>query len=294
MSTRLFSLPSLSFALLLAIVGCGGNELQNDTSAAQTAASCAHDICTTGATLKSGCNSCVTEICAADSYCCRTKWSSQCVAEVASICGESCGGGSAGSGGAGGGGSAGSGGAGSGGSGGGDGTPTRQQCTGNFGSGLSATHGRLDGYLVSIVAPGGSKTCNGDSSHVHLQVMMKGAIYDVAVDTGSSGDDIYYLAKNIAIPDGAWSEGWHTSDSLSYKTLGITSSELTKMSPSAAPTAVEGELASANHISVFGTGYNANGLHLIHYNGGKDGAIVIEPQAATSRVLLFRFSEDSF
>src|SRR5690349_417423 len=41
-----------------------------------------------------------------------------------------------------------------------DGTPDRQACTGNFGTSLSATHGRMDGYLVSIVQPGGSHACN--------------------------------------------------------------------------------------------------------------------------------------
>jgi hypothetical protein len=290
MTTRLFSILLLS----LALAGCGEAEPEGATSAGQAAASCAHDPCATGAKLQSGCNSCVTEICAADSYCCKTKWSSQCVAEVASICGQTCGGGSAGGGGSGGGGTAGGGGGGGGTTGGDDGTPTRQQCTGKFGSGLTATHGRLDGYLVSIVAPGGSKSCNGDSSHVHLQVMMKGAIYDVAVDTGSSGDDIYYLAKNLTIPDGSWSEGWHSGDALSYQSLGVKSTAFAKLSPSVAPTTVENELATANHISVFGTGYNANGMHLIHYDNGKDGAIVVEPQAATSRLLLFHFAEDTF
>jgi hypothetical protein len=179
-------------------------------------------------------------------------------------------------------------------SGGGDGTPVRQTCTGNFGSGLSATHGRLDGYLVSVISPGDGKQCNGDGSHVHLQVMVSGAIYDVAVDIGSSGDDIYYLAKNMTIPDGTWSEGWHTSDALSYANLGVKSTDLVDLSPSAAPGIVEAELATVNHISVFGTGYNANGIHLIHYENGKDGAIVTEPQSATSRVLFFRFSTDTF
>jgi hypothetical protein len=98
----------------------------------------------------------------------------------------------------------------------------------------------------------------------------------------------------MTIPDGAWSEGWHTSDALSYKSLGIESAQLTQLSPSMAATTLENDLATANHISVFGTGYNASGMHLIHYEDGKDGAIVIDPQDATSRVLFFRFSEDSF
>jgi len=51
---------------------------------------CAHSICTTGGKLASGCDPCVTSICAADSFCCVTSWDSICVGEVSSICGESC------------------------------------------------------------------------------------------------------------------------------------------------------------------------------------------------------------
>ena len=65
-----------------------------------------------------------------------------------------------------------------------DGTPTRQACTSLFGDKLSGsdTFGRLDGYLVAIVAPSGMNSCNADTSHVHLQVKMMNAIYDVAID----------------------------------------------------------------------------------------------------------------
>ena len=52
--------------------------------------SCAHSLCVTGAMLTSGCDPCVTQICAQDNYCCVTKWSSQCVTEVTSICGRTC------------------------------------------------------------------------------------------------------------------------------------------------------------------------------------------------------------
>jgi hypothetical protein len=52
--------------------------------------SCAHDVCTTGSKLADGCNTCVTKLCAKDSYCCTTGWSSICVAEVGSICGQTC------------------------------------------------------------------------------------------------------------------------------------------------------------------------------------------------------------
>ncbi len=51
---------------------------------------CSHAICATGTKLVSSCDSCATKICAADSYCCNTKWDSQCVGEVGSICGKTC------------------------------------------------------------------------------------------------------------------------------------------------------------------------------------------------------------
>jgi hypothetical protein len=54
-------------------------------------AACAHPLCTSGVLLQDGCDPCVTLICTTDSYCCKTKWSSECVKEVTTICGESCG-----------------------------------------------------------------------------------------------------------------------------------------------------------------------------------------------------------
>jgi hypothetical protein len=52
--------------------------------------SCKHSECNTGTKLKTGCDTCVSEICSEDSYCCSTKWDSICVSEVSSICAESC------------------------------------------------------------------------------------------------------------------------------------------------------------------------------------------------------------
>jgi hypothetical protein len=52
--------------------------------------SCSHDACAVGAKLVTGCDPCVSQICAKDSYCCKTKWDQQCVNEIGSICQESC------------------------------------------------------------------------------------------------------------------------------------------------------------------------------------------------------------
>jgi hypothetical protein len=51
---------------------------------------CAHSLCSTGTKLTSTCDSCAATICGQDSYCCTTKWDSQCVSEVSSMCNKSC------------------------------------------------------------------------------------------------------------------------------------------------------------------------------------------------------------
>ncbi len=62
-----------------------------------------------------------------------------------------------------------------------------------------------------------------------------------------------------------------------------------------APVTVAAALAQVNHISIFGTGYGPTGMHLIHYESGMDGAIVVEPLSPTPQLpLLFRFGSDQF
>lgn len=180
---------------------------------------------------------------------------------------------------------------GSGGGGSADGPPTRQACTGNFGSGLSTSHARLDGYIVAVIPPGQGKGCNGDSTHVHLQILMNNSIYDVAANV-----DGLETEKDTALVGGAWSEGWHTQDSLDYPgDLGVHSSDFSLTGLSAVASEVEQQLANANHVSVFCTGYDATGCHLVHRDGtGRDGAIVIDPLSATSHWLLFDFNTDNF
>jgi hypothetical protein len=182
-----------------------------------------------------------------------------------------------------------------------DGTPTyTSACTplsSQTGTAIDTSHGRLDGYLSFVVPIGGSSACNGDDSHVHLQITMDGNIYDVAVDTGRFSGDVLLYETNMPIPDGAWSEGWHGTDALTYTSLGIHSTQFTPEVPAALGTKLQAELAGVNHISVFGTGYaQGNGCHDVHYEdgNGNDGALVLEPLSATSHVIFFRFSTDTF
>ncbi|HVO30485.1 MAG TPA: hypothetical protein VMV18_07105 [bacterium] len=180
-----------------------------------------------------------------------------------------------------------------------DGTPTRQACTSNFGSGItggSGTFGRLDGYLVSIVPPGSTSGCNDDSSHVHLQIQMHGGIYDVAVNVhDNTGGNVLFTESDIADPDGSWSEGWHAGDTLDYVNLGLHASAFTAMSESSLSQKIEAELAQANHVSVFATAYGPAGVHDVHrQSGGNDGAIVIQPLSGTAHVLFFHFADQTF
>jgi hypothetical protein len=180
----------------------------------------------------------------------------------------------------------------------GDGTPTRVACTGSFGSAMTATFGRLDGFLVSVVDVNGSSTCRGDDNHIHLQIRVNGRIEDIAVNTASTtgSPNVDTLTINSSLKGGAWSEGWHPGLTLDYPTnLGVSSGEFTERTPTQVASLVDATVANANHISIFTTGFDATGGHLIHRNGSShDGAIVINPLSANPEYLLFHFTTQSF
>jgi len=54
------------------------------------ACACAHDKCQQGIKMFASCDPCVTQICAADAFCCTNSWDSICVGEVASVCTLTC------------------------------------------------------------------------------------------------------------------------------------------------------------------------------------------------------------
>jgi hypothetical protein len=182
-----------------------------------------------------------------------------------------------------------------------DGTPTRVPCTSSFGTQLTSTptFGRLDGYLVAIVPPSGSNACNADSSHLHLQIRMNGAVYDVAVtisDTVTNIDDVKTATRDMAMPVNLpWAEGWHTGLLTDYVSLGVHSPDLQLQTKAELTTTLTTDLANANHISVYGTTYGADGAHLIHRNGGgHDGVIVTDPQSIPAHLRFFSFTDQAF
>ena len=172
-----------------------------------------------------------------------------------------------------------------------DGMPTRIACSKTFGMGLAPpNHGRLDGQLVTVLSAS-QRGCPNDSQHMHLQVKMSGAIYDIAVNLdGLEGE------TDAPLPGSPYAEGWHPMGLDYVRDLKLHSSGLTLTTPAAIRARVEVALTNANHVSIFGYAYpGSDGAHLIHRsNGGNDGAIVINPLAAKAHVLAFRFSTDTF
>ena len=174
-----------------------------------------------------------------------------------------------------------------------DGPPVRKPCTSNFGSGLAGTFGRLDGTIVAVV-PTGHGACNADHTHVHLQVLSQGQVYDVAVNI----DDGYYAERDVRLPGAPWVEGWHRGGSLDYVAdLGLHATDFNTASQSQLEQKVEAELASANHVSIFATLYSHGGVHLVHRSKSGnpvDGAVVLDPLSPKAHLIAFHFSDQSF
>jgi len=174
-----------------------------------------------------------------------------------------------------------------------DGTPTRLACTSALGSGLVPTnHGRLDGQLVAIVVPN-TRRCPSDDTHLHLQVLVSGSVYDIAINLdGLEGE------TDVPLPGPPFAEGWHPTVDLDYPTdLGLHSPALTLTGIPAILARLQQVLATANHVSIFGTPYpGSTGAHLIHRTSGfkEDGAVVINPSAPKAHVLAFGFATKTF
>jgi hypothetical protein len=164
--------------------------------------------------------------------------------------------------------------------------PIRRACTSAFGTELSNDYGILDGRLVAIVPEGVTK-CNGDRTHVHLQVLMAGSVYDVAVNTDGQTTEVQ--APPVG---GPFREGWRVRPRFDYATnLNVHSTAFRTTNA----TTIERRLANVDRIRVYGIGYGPDGAHLIHRNGNaRDGALLLNPDGPTSPYLLFRFVDQTF
>ena len=171
-----------------------------------------------------------------------------------------------------------------------DGAPTRLTCTNTFGTGMNTAHGRLDGILVAVVDPS-HHGCSSDSTHVHLQIKSGGAIYDSAVNV----DGGFYYTTDITLPTLPWTDGWHANSNFDYTVEGVHSPEFQAANQATITSMLETALTNANHISVYMTGYNSMGAHLVHRKGNNvDGAIILDPLSTPSHAIMFRFDTDVF
>ena len=175
-----------------------------------------------------------------------------------------------------------------------DGTPTRLPCVTPDGTAMAdGVYGRLDGILVAVAAPGGTdRSCPHDDDHVHLQVRANGATYDIAINVG---DDVHSQTFDRALFAPAWTEGWQPGGFVEYTGLGIHANTIPLPAPGALVADLVHDLATANHVSIYASGYGPDGAHLVHRNGGgRDGLVVTHPLAAAAHARAFSFSNQSY
>ena len=175
------------------------------------------------------------------------------------------------------------------------------RCVGTFGSALTQSFGRIDGTLYAIVTPADQQCPKPNSDHVSLEIMMNGAVYrlliNVQSDQTGSDPNVQFAEKDVAVPGGPWTEGWHTSGFLMdyARTLGAHAADFSELPKDALVQKVVSEVTIGDRISVFATGYGPDGGHNIHRNGANnDGAVVVHPESATPHVLMFHFADQTF
>ncbi len=173
-------------------------------------------------------------------------------------------------------------------------------CADTFGNDLVAPYGRLDGTVLAIVPPGHPTCAMQNGTHVVLQVTMKGAAYRVVVNVESDllGVDpkVRFLSIDKPLPPPAWSEGWHAGVTLDYATtLDVHTDAFTAVPKEDLVKTVTDAIAIGAKVSVYSTTSGGASSHKIHRNGASDdGAIVLGPDTASPRFLLFHFDQQTF
>jgi hypothetical protein len=174
-------------------------------------------------------------------------------------------------------------------------------CASTFGSELTAAFGRLDGTVLAVVGPTDMQCTMPNDDHLVVQVTMHGAAYRMVVNVLSSGanPDVFLAEVDAPLAGGAFAEGWHPGYALDYvTTLGVHADAFTPHPMNELVTLVTDQLELGAPVSVYATssgGSYAHSAHLVHRNAtNADGAIVLRPDTATPRYLLFRFGDQSF
>ncbi len=180
-------------------------------------------------------------------------------------------------------------------------TDKARPCATVFGRSLTSGFGRLDGTVRAVVPPGHPSCPLPNGTHVVVQVTMNDEVYRMVVNVLSDQGppNVYFRTLDAPLEGGAWIEGWHPGTPLDYvSTLHVTSDSFTSHDMAEMVELVAGPIELGAKISVFATssgGSNAANAHLVHRNAANaDGAIVIGPETASPRYLLFHFDEQQF
>jgi hypothetical protein len=173
-------------------------------------------------------------------------------------------------------------------------------CAASFGSDLIAPYGRLDGTVLAVVPPAHPTCAMPNGTHLVLQVTMKGAAYRMVVNVESEflGVDpkVRFLAVDKPLPAPAWSEGWHAGVTLDYATtLDVHVAAFSPLAKDDLVKAVTDAIPLGAKVSVYSTTSGGASSHKVHRNGASDdGAIVLGPDTAAPRFLLFHFDQQTF
>lgn len=186
------------------------------------------------------------------------------------------------------------------GSGGDDPLPSKAaDCDTTFGTELTNAFGRLDGVVTAVVQPQDQQCAGVNGDHVVIEAKMNGATYRLVVNIQSDFGDpqVRYQVIDHALPPPAWSEGWHTGLVVDYvTTFGVHADASFKPYPLAdLSKIVTDAIPIGEKISVYAESSGGSSAHKVHRNAGKtDGAIVLDPEGALPRVLLFHFANQTF
>jgi hypothetical protein len=174
-------------------------------------------------------------------------------------------------------------------------------CATVFGSSLTNAFGRLDGTVRAVVPPDHPSCPMPNGTHLVLQIMMGGQAYRMVTNVLSDSGDPRVFMHEIHAPlaGPAWADGWHPGVPLDYvTTLHVASTDFVAHDMATTVGLITDAIELQTPISVFATstgGANSGNAHLVHRNlADKDGAIVIDPQSASPRYLLFHFDEQIF
>ncbi len=171
-------------------------------------------------------------------------------------------------------------------------------CVGTFGDKLTEGHGRLDGTVVAVLAPGNTTCPRPNNDHLILEVRMGGDVYRMvaAMESTVGEPNMAFATKAAALTGPAWSDGWHLDAPLDYvEDLGLHRLDFTPMPMFDLADAVTGPIVIGARISVYATVENSDdSAHLIHRNfAGLDGAFVIDPEGSP-QYLALRFDNQLF